>query len=40
MCKYFLEAVEKMQYGWFWQCPNGDTCHYRPVEGAADSGPG
>ncbi|KAL1549472.1 zinc finger CCCH domain-containing protein 11-like [Salvia divinorum] len=29
-CKYFLEAVEKKQYGWFWVCPNGSKeCHYR-----------
>ncbi|CAN7096165.1 unnamed protein product [Brassica rapa subsp. narinosa] len=30
VCKYFLDAVEKKQYGWFWACPNGDKeCHYR-----------
>ncbi|KAB5544193.1 hypothetical protein DKX38_012305 [Salix brachista] len=30
VCRYFLEAVEKKQYGWFWSCPNGDKdCHYR-----------
>ncbi|XP_057779027.1 zinc finger CCCH domain-containing protein 11-like isoform X2 [Salvia miltiorrhiza] len=30
VCKYFLEAVEKKQYGWFWVCPNGiKECHYR-----------
>ncbi|PIN03716.1 putative protein, contains CCCH-type Zn-finger [Handroanthus impetiginosus] len=30
VCKYFLEAVEKQQYGWFWVCPNGGKeCHYR-----------
>lgn len=30
VCKHFLEAVEKKQYGWFWVCPNGDKdCHYR-----------
>ncbi|XP_009602547.1 zinc finger CCCH domain-containing protein 11 isoform X1 [Nicotiana tomentosiformis] len=30
VCKYFLEAVEKKQYGWFWVCPNGSKeCHYR-----------
>ncbi|GAB4823541.1 hypothetical protein N2152v2_010587 [Parachlorella kessleri] len=29
ICKYFLEAVEKRQYGWFWQCPNGKDCKYR-----------
>lgn len=30
VCKFFLEAVEKKQYGWFWECPNGGkNCHYR-----------
>lgn len=30
VCKHFLEAVEKKQYGWFWECPNGGKdCHYR-----------
>ena len=29
VCKYFLDAVEKSQYGWFWECPNGPNCHYR-----------
>ncbi|OIW12214.1 hypothetical protein TanjilG_28622 [Lupinus angustifolius] len=30
VCKHFLEAVERKQYGWFWVCPNGDkNCHYR-----------
>ncbi|XP_062506154.1 zinc finger CCCH domain-containing protein 15-like [Corticium candelabrum] len=30
VCKYFLEAVEKGLYGWFWVCPNGgDKCLYR-----------
>ena len=30
VCKYFLDAVEKKQYGWFWVCPNGGkNCHYR-----------
>lgn len=30
ICKFFLEAVEKQTYGWFWDCPNGnDTCIYR-----------
>ncbi|XP_048432911.1 zinc finger CCCH domain-containing protein 11-like [Pyrus x bretschneideri] len=29
ICKYFLEAVEKKQYGWFWVCPNGSkNCHH------------
>ncbi|KAJ4429356.1 hypothetical protein ANN_28118 [Periplaneta americana] len=29
ICKFFLEAVEKSKYGWFWQCPNGASCIYR-----------
>lgn len=30
VCKFFLEAIEKNQYGWFWECPNGGAkCHYR-----------
>jgi hypothetical protein len=29
ICKYFLEAVEKSLYGWFWECPNGTKCIYR-----------
>jgi len=29
ICKFFLEAVEKALYGWFWNCPNGDKCMYR-----------
>lgn len=30
MCKHFLDAVERKQYGWFWTCPNGGKdCHYR-----------
>jgi hypothetical protein len=30
ICKFFLDAVEKGLYGWFWVCPNGgDTCKYR-----------
>ncbi|BBN06932.1 protein MpC3H13 [Marchantia polymorpha subsp. ruderalis] len=30
VCKHFLDAVEKKQYGWFWVCPNGGKdCHYR-----------
>lgn len=30
VCKYFLDAVEKEIYGWFWTCPNGgDACKYR-----------
>ncbi|CAK0771177.1 hypothetical protein CVIRNUC_003840 [Coccomyxa viridis] len=29
ICKFFLDAVEKKVYGWFWQCPNGKDCKYR-----------
>lgn len=30
VCKYFLDAIEKTQYGWFWTCPNGGkACKYR-----------
>lgn len=29
VCKYFLEAVEKKTYGWFWYCPNSEKCMYR-----------
>ena len=29
VCKYFLDAIEKNNYGWFWECPNGVKCHYR-----------
>ncbi|MFH4980821.1 hypothetical protein AB6A40_007530 [Gnathostoma spinigerum] len=29
VCKFFLDAVENSKYGWFWECPNGDTCMYR-----------
>lgn len=30
VCRFFLEAIEKQSYGWFWECPNGgDNCKYR-----------
>ena len=29
VCKFFLDAVKKKIYGWKWECPNGDDCHYR-----------
>eukprot|EP00123_Amoebidium_parasiticum_P006413 comp17361_c0_seq1/m.16648 comp17361_c0_seq1/g.16648 ORF comp17361_c0_seq1/g.16648 comp17361_c0_seq1/m.16648 type:complete len:354 (-) comp17361_c0_seq1:12-1073(-) len=29
ICKFFLDAVEKSLYGWFWECPGGPTCKYR-----------
>ncbi|XP_045451115.1 zinc finger CCCH domain-containing protein 15 homolog [Melitaea cinxia] len=29
ICKYFIEAVEKSKYGWFWECPAGTKCIYR-----------
>jgi len=29
VCKYFIEAIENMKYGWFWECPNGgEKCMY------------
>lgn len=29
VCKYFIEAIEKNLYGWFWNCVNGDKCMYK-----------
>ncbi|KJE93756.1 hypothetical protein, variant [Capsaspora owczarzaki ATCC 30864] len=29
VCKYFLEAIEKNLYGWFWECPSGEKCIYK-----------
>ncbi|CDO69726.1 hypothetical protein BN946_scf184687.g11 [Trametes cinnabarina] len=29
VCKYFIQAIETEKYGWFWECPNGELCHYR-----------
>ncbi|XP_046397553.1 zinc finger CCCH domain-containing protein 15 homolog [Ischnura elegans] len=29
ICKYFIDAVEKSKYGWFWECPSGSKCIYR-----------
>jgi hypothetical protein len=30
ICKHFLDAIEKKQYGWFWACPGGGAeCKYR-----------
>lgn len=29
VCKFFLDAVKKKVYGWKWECPNGDNCHYK-----------
>lgn len=29
ICKHFIDAVEKSKYGWFWQCPTGESCIYR-----------
>lgn len=25
VCKFFLDAIEKEVYGWFWKCPNGES---------------
>ena len=29
VCKFFLDAVKTKVYGFKWQCPNGDECHYK-----------
>ncbi|KII85224.1 hypothetical protein PLICRDRAFT_45404 [Plicaturopsis crispa FD-325 SS-3] len=29
VCKHFIAAIESQQFGWFWECPNGDNCKYR-----------
>lgn len=29
ICKFFLDALERNKYGWFWECPNGERCIYR-----------
>eukprot|EP01134_Creolimax_fragrantissima_P004473 CFRG4473T1 len=29
ICKYFLDALEKSKYGWFWDCPGGADCKYK-----------
>jgi len=29
ICKFFMDAVVKKIYGWKWECPNGDSCHYK-----------
>uniref|UniRef100_T1IXC1 Zinc finger CCCH domain-containing protein 15 n=1 Tax=Strigamia maritima TaxID=126957 RepID=T1IXC1_STRMM len=29
ICKYFVDALEKSKYGWFWECPKGEKCIYR-----------
>lgn len=29
VCKHFLDAIRKRVYGYKWQCPNGDECHYK-----------
>jgi len=29
VCKFFLDAIEREIYGWFWKCPNGEDCKYR-----------
>lgn len=35
VCKFFIEAVEKRQYGWFWSCPNGGkSCQCEQGPGA------
>jgi len=29
ICKFFIDAIEKSKYGWFWKCPNNEDCIYR-----------
>jgi len=29
VCKFFIDAVQRKQYGYKWDCPNGDECHYK-----------
>ncbi|KAJ3478371.1 hypothetical protein NLI96_g9803 [Meripilus lineatus] len=29
VCKFFIQAIETEKFGWFWECPNGDSCQYR-----------
>lgn len=29
ICRYFLDALERNKYGWFWECPSGEKCIYR-----------
>ncbi|KAF6755400.1 hypothetical protein DFP72DRAFT_340580 [Ephemerocybe angulata] len=29
VCKFFVEAIESQKFGWFWECPNGESCQYR-----------
>jgi hypothetical protein len=29
VCKFFLDSIKNKVYGWKWQCPNGDDCHYK-----------
>jgi len=30
VCKHFVAAIEANRWGWFWECPNGNTkCIYR-----------
>ncbi|KJA19809.1 hypothetical protein HYPSUDRAFT_68997 [Hypholoma sublateritium FD-334 SS-4] len=29
VCKHFIQAIESQKFGWFWECPNGESCQYR-----------
>lgn len=29
VCKFFIQAIETEKFGWFWECPNGESCQYR-----------
>jgi len=26
ICRFFIDAIEKSKYGWFWKCVNGEDC--------------
>jgi ssDNA-binding Zn-finger/Zn-ribbon topoisomerase 1 len=30
-CHNFLNAIAEKRYGWFWVCPNGVNCKYKPA---------
>lgn len=29
ICRFFIDAIERSKYGWFWKCPNGEECIYK-----------
>lgn len=36
VCRFFLDAIEKEVYGWFWQCPNGAEFVFMCMDGSDD----